>query len=156
MKKTTYVLIADGARARLFVVEEGTADLKPALGQEFIGTNLPSREIASDRPGRSFDSAGSGRHAMEPPTDPHRHAERVFAQEVAAVLENALRRNEFHNLVVVAPPKALGDLRGKALGDLRGEFSDVLRNRVTAELNKDLTKVAIHDLPSHLAEILRT
>ncbi len=148
MKKTTYVLIADGARARLFVVEEGTADLKPALGQEFIGTNLPSREIASDRPGRSFDSAGSGRHAMEPPTDPHRHAERVFAQEVAAVLENALRRNEFHNLVVVAPPKALGDLRG--------EFSDALRNRVTAELNKDLTKVAIHDLPSHLAEILRT
>ncbi len=148
MKKTTYVLIADGARARLFVVEEGTADLKPALGQEFIGTNLPSREIASDRPGRSFDSAGSGRHAMEPPTDPHRHAERVFAQEVAAVLENALRRNEFHNLVVVAPPKALGDLRG--------EFSDALRNRVTAELNRDLTKVAIHDLPSHLAEILRT
>ena len=148
MQKTTYVLIADGARARLFVVEEGTAALKPALGQEFIGTNLPSREIASDRPGRSFDSAGSGRHAMEPPTDPHRHAERVFAQEVAAVLENALRRNEFHNLVVVAPPKALGDLRG--------EFSDALRNRVTAELNKDLTKVAIHDLSSHLAEILRT
>ena len=148
MKKTTYVLIADGARARLFVVEEGTADLKRALGQEFIGTNLPSREIASDRPGRSFDSAGSGRHAMEPPTDPHRHAERVFAQEVAAVLENALRRNELHNLVVVAPPKALGDLRG--------EFSDALRKRVTAELNKDLTKVVIHDLSSHLAEILRT
>ena len=147
-KTTTYVLIADGARARLFVVEERTAVLKPALGQEFIGTNLPSREIASDRPGRSFDSAGSGRHAMEPPTDPHRHAERVFAQEVAAVLEDARRRNEFQRLVVVAPPKALGDLRGV--------FSDALRNRVIAELHKDLTKVAIHDLPSHLAEILRT
>ena len=147
MQKTTYVLIADGARARLFVVEEGTADLKPALGQEFIGTNLPSREIGSDRPGRSFDSAGSGRHAMEPPTDPHRHAERVFAQEVAAILEDALRRNEFQHLVVVAPPKALGDLRAK--------FSDALRNRVTAELNKDLTKVPVHDLAPHLAEILR-
>ena len=147
MQKTTYVLIADGARARLFVVEEGTADLKPALGQEFIGTNLPSREIASDRPGRSFDSAGSGRHAMEPPTDPHRHAERVFAQEVAAVLENARRKNEFQDLVVVAPPKALGDLRR--------EFSDALRDRVTAELHKDLTKVPVHDLASHLAEILR-
>ena len=148
MQKTTYVLIADGARARLFVVEEGTAVLKPALGQEFIGTNLPSREIASDRPGRSFDSAGSGRHAMEPPTDPHRHAERVFAQEVAAVLEDARQKNAFQRLVVVAPPKALGDLRG--------EFSVALRNRVIAELHKDLTKVAIHDLPSHLAEILRT
>lgn len=147
MQKTTYVLIADGARARLFVVEEGTAALKPALGQEFIGTNLPSREIASDRPGRSFDSAGLGRHAMEPPTDPHRHAERVFAQEVVAVLEDARQKNAFQRLVVVAPPKALGDLRS--------EFSDALRNRVIAELHKDLTKVAIHDLPSHLAEILR-
>jgi protein required for attachment to host cells len=111
MRNKTYVLIADGARARLFVVAEGTADLKPAFGQEFIGTNLPSREIGSDRPGRSFDSAGFGRHAMEPPTDPHRHAERVFAQEVAAVLEDARRRNEFQDLVVVAPPKALGDMR---------------------------------------------
>ena len=148
MQKKTYVLIADGARARLFVVEEGTADLKPALGQEFIGTNLPSREIGSDRPGRSFDSAGSGRHAMEPPTDPHRHAERVFAQEVAGVLEDARRRNEFQHLIVVAPPKALGDLRA--------EFSTVLRDRVTAELHKDLTKVPVHDLPSHLAEVLKT
>ena len=147
MQKTTYVLIADGARARLFVVEEGTAALKPALGQEFIGTNLPSREIGSDRPGRSFDSAGSGRHAMEPPTDPHRHAERVFAQEVAAVLEDARRRSEFRHLVVVAPPKALGDLRA--------EFSAALRDLVMAELPKDLTKVPSHDLPSHLAEVLR-
>ena len=93
MQKTTYVLIADGARARLFVVEEGTADLKPALGQEFIGTNLPSREIGSDRPGRSFDSAGFGRHAMEPPTDPHRHAERVFAQEVSRTPDEETNSN---------------------------------------------------------------
>jgi protein required for attachment to host cells len=146
MQKKTYVLIADGVRARLFVVESGTAGLKPALGRELIGTNLPSREIGSDRPGRSVGSAGSGRHAMEPPTDPHRHAERAFAQEVAAVLEDARRRNDFQHLVVVAPPKALGDLRA--------EFSDALRDRVTAELHKDLTKVPIHDLPSHLAEVL--
>jgi protein required for attachment to host cells len=147
MQKKTYVLIADGARARLFVVESGTPGLKPALGQEFIGTNLPSRQIGSDRPGRSFDSAGSGRHAMEPPTDPHRHAERVFAQEVAGILEDARQRNEFQHLIVIAPPKALGDLRA--------EFSAALRDRVTAELHKDLTKVPVHDLPSHLAEVLR-
>jgi protein required for attachment to host cells len=72
----------------------------------------------------------------------------MFAQEVAAVLENARQRNEFQHLVVVAPPKALGDLRAG--------FSDALHDRVTAELHKDLTKIPIHDLPSHLAGILRT
>jgi hypothetical protein len=55
MQKKTYVLIADGARARLFVVE-GSGRSEATLGQKFIGTDLPSREIGSDHPGRSFDS----------------------------------------------------------------------------------------------------
>jgi protein required for attachment to host cells len=146
MQTKTYVLIADGARARLFVTDKGREGLRPALDQEFIGTNLRSREIGSDRPGRAFDSAGYGRHAMEPPTDPHRHEERAFAHEVAGVIEQALRRGEFQNLVVVAPPKALGDLRA--------EFSGELRKRVTAELPKDLTKVPVHELPRHLRDVI--
>jgi hypothetical protein len=85
MQKTTYVIIADGARAPAFCRRERGGRSEPALGREFIGTNLLTREIGSDHAGRSFDSAEFSRHAMEPPTDPHSHAERVFAQEVAAV-----------------------------------------------------------------------
>lgn len=146
MTRATYVLIADGARARLFRVDAGSSALKPALGEEFIGVNLASREIGSDRPGRSFDSAGVGRHAMEPPTDPHRHEERVFAREVAAVLEGVSRRSDFGRLVVVAAPKALGDLRS--------EFSDALRKSVAAEIPKDLTKVPVRVLSDHLRDVL--
>ena len=83
---------------------------------------------------------------MQPSTDPHRHEERAFLHEVAAVLDEACDRGAFHNLIVVAPPKALGDLRA--------EFSDAVRERITAELPKDLTKVAVHDLPAHLPEVL--
>ena len=107
---------------------------------------MPSRELGSDRPGRAYDSQGAGRHAMQPPTDPHRHEERAFAHEVAAVLDEACDRGAFHHLVVVAPPKALGDLRA--------EFTDAVRKRIIAELPKDLTKVAIHDLPAHLRDVL--
>ena len=146
MQTKTYVLIADGARARLFVTQKGIEGLRPALDQEFIGTNLPSREIGSDRPGRSFSSAGSGRHAMEPPTDPHRYEERAFIRDVAGIIEQALQRGEFQHLIVVAPPKAMGDLRA--------EFSAELRKRVTAEVAKDLTKVPIHDLAKHLQDVI--
>jgi hypothetical protein len=62
-KPTLWVLVADAARARLFQVEQPQQVLSAALGQELIGSNLRSREIASDRPGRTFDSGGEGRHA---------------------------------------------------------------------------------------------
>jgi protein required for attachment to host cells len=143
---TTWVLVADGSRARLFVNDGVGKGLKPALDQESIGAKLPSREIAADRPGRTFDIAGHGRHAMEPPTDPQRHEQETFARELAGVLEDGRKRNAFDRLVVVAPPKALGDLRS--------EFSDPLRRLVTAELNKDLTKISIDELPDHLGEVM--
>jgi protein required for attachment to host cells len=141
----TWILIADGSRARLFVAEPRATSLKPAFQHEFIGTNLPSREIGSDQPGRAFDSAGAGRHAMEPPTDPHRYEKMSFARDVANILDDARKRREFSRLVVVAPPQALGDLRSA--------FSDPLRKLVVAELAKDLTKIPVHELSSHLAEI---
>ncbi len=142
----TWILIADGARARLLVNEGIGKGLKPALDQEFIGTRLPSREIASDRQGRTFDSAGQGRHAMERPTDPHRYAKQSFAHEIAQILDSARKREAFDRLVVVAPPEALGDLRA--------EFSEPLRRMITAELQKDLTKAALSELASPLGKVM--
>lgn len=142
----TWVLVADGARARLFVNDGVGKGIKPALEQEFIGTNLPSREIASDRPGRSFDSGGEGRHAMEPATDPQRHEKQVFARAIADLLDDARKKNAFERLVIVAPPRALGDLRS--------EFGTELMGMVSAELNKDLTKLPTRDLPDHLGQVM--
>lgn len=142
----TWVLIADGSRARLFANGGVGKGLEPALDQEFIGTNISSGDIASDRPGRTFDSGGEGRHAMEPPTDPKRHAKYAFAHEIAGILESARKSHRFERLVVVAPPKALGDLRS--------EFSVELQRMVTAEMNKDLTQVPTRELPDHLGKVM--
>jgi protein required for attachment to host cells len=142
----TWVLIADGFRARLFSNSGVGKGLEPALDQEFIGINIESSDIASDRPGRSFDSAGEGRHAMEPSTDPKRHAKQAFAHDIAGILEAARKNNSFDRLIVVAPPRALGDLRS--------EFSVELQRMVTAEMNKDLTQVSIHELPDHLGKVM--
>jgi protein required for attachment to host cells len=143
---TTWILIADGSRARLFANQGRGTGLKPALDQEFIGVNRPSREIGSDQPGRAFDSAGFGRHAMEPPTDPHRYEKQRFANAIAGILDDARSKGVFDRLVVVAPPQALGDLRS--------QLSEGLRKVVAAELAKDLTKVPVHQLADHLREIV--
>jgi len=142
----TWILIADGARARLFVNEGPGSGLMPAIDEDLIWDNRPSREIASDRSGQTFDSGGQGRHGMEPPTDPHRHEQRAFTQKVARLLEDNRKQDSFDRLIIVAPPKALGDLR-EAL-------SVGVSERVTGELSKDLTKVPVHSLSGHLSDLI--
>jgi len=143
----TWILVADGSRARLFV-RAPDGGLSPALDQELIGTNLPSREIASDRPGRTFDSGGQGRHAKEPPTDPTRHAQASFAREIVQLLDDKRKAHGFDRMVAIAPPRFLGELRAV--------MSPQLRNLVAAEIAKDLTKSAPHELQDHLTKLLRS
>ena len=47
-------------------------------------------------------------------------------------------------LVVVAPPKTLAELR-------KAFHSDV-KNRIVAEIDKDLTKQPVYEIEKHLAE----
>lgn len=145
-KPIIWVLLVDGQRARLLQTNGRGTPLIQATDHEFIGNAEPSRDIASDRPGRGHDRAGQGRHAMDPSTDPHRYEKKRFVRLVVDELEERRKKNEFERLVIVAPPQALGDIRA--------EMSDGLKDMVKAELNKDLTKIPVHDLPEHLAEVL--
>ncbi|HEX5079828.1 MAG TPA: host attachment protein [Geminicoccaceae bacterium] len=145
-KPIIWVLVADASRARLFRVEQPQLALRAALDEELIGSNLPSREIASDRPGRTFDRGGQGRHAMEPPTDPARYAQEVFARDIGRLLDEKRKSRLFERLVVVAPPQFLGDLRAAMPQHLRGA--------VGAEVAKDLSKLPPHELEEHLRDVL--
>lgn len=142
----TWILIADGSKARIARNDGPGRGVKAVSGGEFHGRNLPSREIASDRPGRSFDSAGRGRHAMEPPTDPREHEKQAFITRVAAFLDKKAKQGSYDRLVLVAPPRVLGYLRNG--------LSDAVRHKVTAELGKDLTQVPLHELVDYLAPVL--
>lgn len=150
---TTWILIADGARARLFEQDRKSRHFDPISEQEFFGSRAQSKEIASDDRGRSFDSAGRGqggiahgRHAMEPPTDPQRYAEYAFARDLADHLEKAANEHRFDQLVLVAAPQALGDLRSL--------LPKTVQSKIVAEINKDLTNVPTKDLARHLEEHL--
>lgn len=145
-RETTWLVVADGAGARLFeIVGGGGLDREPRA--TLRADTAPSREIASDRPGRTFDSAGAHRHAKEPPSDPHRYEKRRFAQALAEHLENAVARGAVDRLVVVAPPPFLGDLRAAA--------SATLKARVVSDVDKDLTHLPAYELERHLAHELR-
>ncbi|MBN9262702.1 MAG: host attachment protein [Hyphomicrobium sp.] len=141
----TWILIADGSRARVLESHGPGSELVPVEDMSLTMELPPNRELETDRPGRSLESANPTRHAIESRTDPHRELKRKLAREIADKLEHCLRDRRFDRLAIVAPPGALGDLR-EAL-------SKSLQAKVTAELAKDLVKIPQNDLPAHLAPI---
>ena len=144
--KTCWIIIADGARARILANDGPGSGLRNTSSTDFISDNRKSRDIISDRPGRSGGGT-DGRHAKEPKVDSHQYEKQLFAKEMAKRINDACRRGDFDSLILVAPPQTLGELRSA--------LDKPTLSRVTAELDKDLTKVAVHDLPKHFEGVIR-
>lgn len=144
----TWILIADAGRARVL---ESLGAGKGARAVDGLASeaNLPSttHEMVTDRQSRAQESSSPTRHAIEPRTDPREQLKRNYLEMLADELDKRLAANAYEKLIVVAPPHALGVLRGA--------FSDRVRGVVTAEVAKDLTKTPDHELGSHLEDHIR-
>ena len=146
--KTTWIVLADGMHARVFRQDKHGAPLVPALDRELYepAVHVFSRDLKSDAPGRAFDSASTGRHAMEPRTDPKTREKKLFAVRVAEFINTAAAQQTFDRLVLVAPPKTLGELRA--------QLDPHARKLIVGEIPRDLLKTPAPELPAHLADVL--
>jgi protein required for attachment to host cells len=147
-KRTTWVVVADGARAFIVTNRGPGTGLSPVPGTTRAHATPRTTELGTDRPGRSFNSDQSGlRHGMEPRVDWHQYEKQKFAHGIAKLLDEARTRRAFDHLVLVAPPETLGELRAKL-----DKHTQAL---VSAEIAKDLTHHMIEDLPNHLNGVLK-
>jgi len=136
------VLVGDGQKA-LFLRNKGNAQrLRLVVEQVLERDNPPTREQGTDRPGRSSASVGVARSAMEE-TDWHDIAEERFAGELADALYRHAQADRFEKLVIIAPPKILGNLRKV----LHAEVSA----RVAAEIPKELTSHPVAEIERLIA-----
>jgi len=135
------VFVGDGRKA-LFLRNEGGAML-PYLKAEKVleDHNPPTHAQGSDRPGRVVEST-SQRTALEN-ADWHDIEERRFVRRVAAEMKELVRARSVKAIVVVAPPRALAELRAA--------FHDDIKTRIVGEISKDLTKLPVGDIAQHLA-----
>ena len=141
--KTTWILVGDASRARLFEGRE------PGEGYSLVTTLLhpESRahvaDLVTDVNGRKpvgvtrgvgvvrgWQGGIQGRPGVERDTDPKEVEAQKFARELSALLTKALDERRYDALVLVAPPHFLGTLKD-ALGD-------PVRKRLEGTLGKDL------------------
>ena len=142
----TWVLLADGTRARVLSNNGPGRGLSAVEGLSFQSPAPPSRELESDRPGRTFQSHGVRRHTLGDNLGAHQQAERDFLDGVIDTLASAHEKGSFARLILVAPPRALGTLRKR--------LPKSLASLVTGELPKDLVALPDHQIPGHLGEFL--
>ena len=134
-KPRTWILVADGSRARIF---RAAGKGKIEQCSEVAIDHPPSREMASDRPGRTFDSQGAGRHAKEPASDPHEHAETEFLRSLAVQLDASHKSKEYDRLVIIAAPRALGTLRKNLSSGVSKSVAEALPHDLTGFTNAAL------------------
>lgn len=134
LKQGMWVVVADGGRG-VVLVNEGTA-MEPRLEvvRRYGQDNPKTSEQGRDKPPRTFESTGSRRSAAETP-DLHQRAEDRFVAGIMADLTRDAEGEAFDHVVIVAPPVALGEMRKAVNGSLSP--------RITAWLDKDLTKEPI-------------
>lgn len=142
----TVVLVADG-RKLLFLRNEGDAahpNLTVQQAEEH--PNPATRDQATDASGRASSTSPAGGNARTgssvDPTDFHQLEEDRFAAEAAEMLKRRALAREYDALVVVAPPKTLGELRK--------HYHSEVERRVVGELAKDLTGHPIDQIEAAL------
>ncbi len=132
------VFVGDGRKA-LFLRNDGDEKFPNFVTEKvFQDENPATHEQGSDAPGRGFARAGGERRNAMEPTDWHEIEEHRFVQRVAEAIEALVRTRDAPALAVVAPPRALADIRAALHNDVKA--------RVIVEINKDLTRHPVWEI----------
>jgi protein required for attachment to host cells len=137
LKHGLWLMVADGEKA-LFLKNEGDA-ARPNFQtvREMAQENPATREQGAERPGR-YKNGPSAHKSAFAETDWQRLGKERFADEIAELLYQMAHRGDFKQIMLIAPPLVLGELRKKRHQEVT--------EKVVREIPKTLTNHAVFDI----------
>jgi protein required for attachment to host cells len=158
--QTRWILVADASRARLFR-EQQFAKHYDLIGTfEHQESRAHVRDLMADATARkpggmstamhvhgSITGVVHGRPGGAPATDAKQVESGKFAHQLCGILEQALDQHAYDSLVVAAPPRFLGMLRGT--------MSHEVAKHLEASIDKDLTNLDSREAESRMRDELR-
>jgi len=140
----TWYVVADSAQARILYMKRRGRRRRARLLKELAQPVPPTRDIVTDRRGSGRLRGGGRGYAMDSRSDPHEEQKRAFVRELARLVSRAVLDHRCDELIVIAAPRTLGELRGQLEG--------YARNRVVREIPKDLTCLSRAELEARLLQ----
>jgi protein required for attachment to host cells len=136
-----WVLVCDGAKARLFEVHPGDRTFHPVELLLHAESRKKVSDLVSDHAGSCSSEGASVHHnALAPRTSPKAAEKEHFAHSLVLELDRAGRSGRFGKWILVAPPHFLGLMRN----ELTSELQKHLKGTVDKDLN-DIDAVALAD-----------
>lgn len=126
---TTWVLVADNCRARIFSADNPSSPLTEIRDLTHPEARLHEGDLVTDKNGRDR-SAGTGGNSLGDGSSHKQEGVDRFAITVCEELEAARAKDTFHKLYIVAAPAFLGMLRKHQ--------SNNIKPLIAAELDKNL------------------
>jgi protein required for attachment to host cells len=143
---TTWIVAADGARARVFEERRRSGELRE-LTDRAMRVEEGDHPRAAPQRATVHERTGSGRHAANPES-PAQEAERRFLARVVEALDAAAYARAFDHLVLVAPPIALGILRRR--------LTPALSSKLDVSDAHDRTRADAREMRGHLRNLRTT
>ncbi|MGB8365916.1 MAG: host attachment protein [Rhizomicrobium sp.] len=140
-----WILVCDGRKALLLQNVGDRTYPKLETREALEHETPPTRNLGTEKPGRIHSSADTRRSSAEP-TDWHALAEQEFLAKLAHQLDHYATEHKIKDLVIVAPPRALGTLRDAMPRHLHA--------LVRAEVDKDYVSLPLYEIEAHLAKAL--
>jgi protein required for attachment to host cells len=141
---TTWVLVADNSRARIFSAEKPASPLVEIQDLTHPEARLHEGDLVTDKGGR--DKGPDGGHGIGS-EQPHKtDGADKFASSVCAHLDAARAAGNLHKLYVVAAPAFLGLLRKHQ--------SNALKQIIAEEVDKNLATQDPAAIRKHLPQFL--
>lgn len=141
-----WVLVADRSRARIYETTSTKRSLSQLISFDHVEGRLHRQDMESDQEGRLCLPGGAGA-SPEPREDAKHREARRFASELCDYLDAACRKDQFDQLIVVAPPFFLGVLRH--------HLPTNLKSRITCEYDQELLPLSDAQILVRLEAMIR-
>jgi protein required for attachment to host cells len=110
--QTTWILVADSSRAKIFEVRGAMRDVHEIEAFVHPEGRAHNRDLKTDGPGRYFSKGEHTQaHTATPKVEPQEHEAELFARRLTDYLEKARATQRFESLHPIAPPEFLGLIR---------------------------------------------
>lgn len=135
----SWIVVVNRTEAKFYTYyNHRNSDLKFVTKIENPRGRLKAQEIDADKPGIFSSLLTYGPRLVKKQTPTQRVAEE-FAKEVAEFMENCRTKQMFDNLIIVAPPAFLGELRQK----LSGPLKKIVKKEIAKDLVPDMSEVEL-------------